>query len=196
MSTVRDVFIKRGVAISDKNTMELDTTSWSVDVPLTATGRAVVAQLSSAVATPLRLVAADKTEPLRCSSVGYLFSAAVKDGRAVNVVDTRLQQWSAASLSWRLPMLRDSDSPMAATDTLTTLAASVSRYVFSLFVRRQRHVCVCVYLFAWLLWVHCDEVLDGSPCPLPLHEPLVEELGGFRSVMHALHFYHCRDILM
>ena len=128
LSTVRSVFDKRGVAITDAGAVDSHTAVWRVTAPLLPAERSVHARFVAS--TQLQSLVSSVTSPqVRTASVGYLFSAAVKDASAVNVRDSRLKQWSPQSLTWRLPALVDTDAPTAraGAGTLEVLAASVGR---------------------------------------------------------------------
>jgi hypothetical protein len=121
MATLRDVFSKRGVAVADSDVdtsalpHSLDVTAPMVPLPPVTLG------WDSPVPVPA------PATPLRSASVGYLLSSAVKDCPVVGVEDTRARQWSAQSLAFRLPAIRDADAVVLTGPVpLTALTAAIS----------------------------------------------------------------------
>lgn len=122
MATLREVFSKRGVAVADSD-MDTSTLPRTLDVTAPMSPAAPPVTLTWGHPTP---VAAPVT-PLRSASVGYLLSSAVKQCPVVGVEDTRARRWSAQSLAFRLPAIRDADAVALSGPTpLIALTAAMS----------------------------------------------------------------------
>ena len=100
MTSVREVFTKRGVAVDHQPALMSSHISSTVTKLPTPAQWSDVTLLHDSDFLPTA-----RPDALKSTSVGYLFGSAVKHLKSVGLFDSRIHGWSPESFVWRLPEL-------------------------------------------------------------------------------------------